>query len=165
MDKKKRIIIASIVGAVVISGLIIFFIFNNKSVSNSNNPTNSNASLPDNQKILSLSASDIGLSLSLITSGKFAGHGVEMTISKLDNIVSIDYELSYMAQVAGSAIPRGALGSITIKPTDTVIDQQLPFGTCSDVCHYDSGVANIKMTLKITKNDGKVYAVEQSFNQ
>jgi len=34
------------------------------------------------------------------------------------------------------------------------------FGTCSDVCHYDSGVTDIDLIVKITKTDGKIYQVE-----
>ena len=161
MDKNKKIIIVSSISAVVIILLVIvFFIFSAKSVSN-NNQANQNAPTSDNSQILSLSASDIGLSLANIASGKFAGHGVEMVISKLSGITAIDYELSYTST---GNIPRGAIGHIDVKSTDTTIDQQLPFGTCSDVCHFDSGVTNIKLTLKVTKTDGKIYSVEQSFN-
>lgn len=161
MDKKKKIIIISVIGVIVVVILIIlFFLFRTKVASNTNQ-ANQNISALDNSQILSLSASDIGLSLATITSGKFVGHGVEMIISKLNDITAIDYELSYTST---GNIPRGAIGHLDIKQSDTTIDQQLPFGTCSDVCHFDSGVTNIKLTLKVTKNDGKIYSVEQSFN-
>ena len=114
-----------------------------------------------NQVIPSLTPSDIGLSLSLIQSGKFANNGIEMMIIKLNEIASIDYELDYTSQ---GNIPRGAIGHIDVKPTDTKIDQLLPFGTCSDVCHFDQGVSNIKLTLKITKQDGSIYQLIQPFS-
>ncbi len=157
---KRNVIIASIVGAVVIIGLIVaIFLVNKKS--SSNNQTDQNSNSNNQEQVFTLKPSDIGLSLSAITTGKFAGNGVEMTISKLDEITAIDYELSYTST---GSIPRGAIGHIDVKPTDTTIDQQMAFGTCSDVCHFDTGVSDVKITLKVTKNDGKIYQVEQTYN-
>ncbi len=34
------------------------------------------------------------------------------------------------------------------------------FGTCSDVCHYDKDVTDVKLIVKVTKMDGKVYQAE-----
>src|SRR5579885_3110566 len=62
---------------------------------------------------------DIGLTLSAITSGKFAGHGIDMKITNLADLASIDYELAY---VSAGDIPRGAVGHVDIKPTDKVFD-------------------------------------------
>jgi hypothetical protein len=114
------------------------------------------------QQVLTLQPSDIGLALTAIASGKFAGNGVTMEVAKLGDIASVDYELEYTAK---GGIPRGAIGHIDIKPTDTIIKQQLPFGTCSDVCHFDQDVTDVKITLKVTKNDGKIYQVAASYNQ
>lgn len=117
---------------------------------------------PDSQQVLTLQPSDIGLILAGIDTGKFAGHGISINILKIADIASIDYQLSYTAK---GNIPRGAIGHVDIKPSDTKFMQQLPFGTCSDVCHFDSDVSDVKVTMKITKNDGKIYSVEQAFNQ
>jgi hypothetical protein len=104
---------------------------------------------------------DIGLTLTNIATGKFTDHGVELRITKLDAITSIDYELAYVSK---GSIPRGAIGHVDVKPTDTVISQQLPFGTCSDVCHFDSDISNVKITLKITKSDGTTYQLVEPFS-
>lgn len=114
-----------------------------------------------NQVISTLNPSDIGLKLSLIQSGKFAQHGIEMDITKISDITSVDYELDYTSQ---GGIPRGAIGHIDVKPTDSQITQQLPFGTCSDVCHFDQGISGVKLTLKITKKDGSAYQVVSPFS-
>lgn len=105
---------------------------------------------------------EIGLTLSAITSGRYADHGVEMKITKLADIASIDYELSYTSK---GGIPRGAIGHTDIKSGQSTLTQQLYFGTCSDVCHPDSDVSAVKVTLKVTKNDGKTYQVIAPFNQ
>ena len=39
---------------------------------------------------------------------------------------------------------------------------EVKFGTCSDVCHYDKGVNNIKIILKIVRTDGKLYQSEKT---
>lgn len=112
-------------------------------------------------QILTLNPDDIGLNLSIITSGKFANNGVEVRISKITDISSIDYQMEYIAK---GDIPRGAIGHVDIKPTDTQFTQQLPFGTCSDKCHFDEDVKDVKITLKVIKKDGKAYSVEAPFN-
>ena len=114
------------------------------------------------QQVLTLKPEDIGLTLAPIASGKFAGNGVDMTITKFADISSIDYELSYTSK---GNIPRGAIGHIDVKPGQNSIDQQLPYGTCSDVCHFDSDVTSVKITLKVTKQDGKIYQLVAPFNQ
>ena len=71
----------------------------------------------------------------------------------------IDYELSYMSK---GDIPRGAIGNIAIKQPGKLVKQEIPLGTCSDVCHYDQDVSNIKLILKVTKTDGTTSQVEKS---
>lgn len=128
--------------------------------SNNSGPTPTPAPQQEEQ-VLSLSPSDIGLTLNPITSGKFANNGVELDINKLDGIASIDYELDYTST---GNIPRGAIGHVDIKPSQTTFSQQLPFGTCSDFCHFDKDVSNVKVTLKVTKQDGKIYQVTSTYN-
>ena len=40
--------------------------------------------------------------------------------------------------------------------------QEIVLGTCSDVCHYDEEVSNIKLILKVTKIDGTIARVEET---
>ena len=154
MKQKKLIIILAAVLAVLIIGGIIFFVISNKSSQQAQPVAQENKTVP------TLQPDDIGLSLSPVTTGKFAGFGVDMKITKLDGIVSIDYELAYLA----NDLPRGAIGHIDTKPGDSSIDQPLAFGTCSDVCHPDSGVHDVKLTLRVTKNDGKDYQVSATYD-
>jgi len=154
MKQKKLLIILSGVLVLCALGVVGFFLLGKSS----NTPTQPVAQ--QNQVVPTLKPEDIGLDLSMVKSGKFAGNGVDMKITKIGDISSIDYELSYVSK---GDIPRGAIGHVDVKPGDSQIDQQLAFGTCSDVCHFDTEVHDVKMTLKVTKTDGKSYQVEAPF--
>jgi len=106
------------------------------------------------QVVATLKPEEIGLTLVMGADGK----RVVMQIAKTDGITSIDYQLSYTS--AGD-IPRGAIGHIDATAGQK-ITKEIVLGTCSDVCHYDQGVKNIKIVVKVTKSDGNLYQVEQS---
>jgi glucose uptake protein GlcU len=102
------------------------------------------------ETIETLSSEELGLTLT-------AGAGnrrVIMEIANLEGISSLDYELSYTSK---GDIPRGVVGAMEVTSKDKQIKKELVLGTCSDVCHYDEEVSDIKLILKVTKTDGKVY--------
>jgi hypothetical protein len=99
-----------------------------------------------------LTPDQIGLS---IVSSR-AGKALMLNVTKISDINVIEYELTYTST---GDIPRGVIGHIDIKAGQGLVQQEIVLGTCSNVCHYDSGVGNIKLTLKVTKNDGKVYSL------
>ncbi|MEK7060949.1 MAG: hypothetical protein AAB931_00330, partial [Patescibacteria group bacterium] len=101
-----------------------------------------------------ISAEDIGLTLK---QGKDSQR-VIMEVTKTHDIESLDYELSYTAK---GNIPRGAIGRVDVIAGKKV-SQEMYLGTCSDVCHPDSDISNIKLIVKVTKTDGKVYQAEAS---
>jgi|SRR3989338_2867072 len=105
------------------------------------------------EEILTLSPEDIGLSLTMGSDGK----RVIMEITNTEGLTSIEYQLSYASK---GDIPRGVIGTIDVK--GSIIKKEIILGTCSDVCHYDQDVSDIKVILKTTKTDGKVYQVEKS---
>ena len=105
------------------------------------------------EEILTLSPSDIGVSLTMGSDGK----RVIMEIEKIDDITSVEYQLSYNSK---GDIPRGVIGTAEVK--GSTIKKEIILGTCSDVCHYDQDVSDIKLILKVTKTDGKIYQVEKS---
>ena len=100
---------------------------------------------------------DIGLTLTASADN----HKVILAVANTKNIASLDYELSYTSQ---GDIPRGVIGNIKIKTAGQSVSQEITLGTCSDVCHYDVGVSNIKLTLKVVKTDGTTSQVEQSLD-
>lgn len=146
MKNNKLLLIGGIIAIVLLVGGLV--LFTNKSTPEETTPTVVEESIP------SISAEDIGLSL---TPGKDKQR-VIMTVAKTDGIESLDYELSYTAQ---GDLPRGAIGRIDVKGKKS-ITQEIYLGTCSDVCHPDSEVTNIKIIVKVTKTDGKVYQAEAS---
>ena len=105
------------------------------------------------EEILTLSPLDIGLSLTMGSDDK----RVIMEITKIEGVTSLEYQLSYTSK---GDIPRGVIGTLDLK--GNTIKKEIILGTCSDVCHYDQNVSNIKIILKVTKTDGKIYQVEKS---
>lgn len=138
-----------LIGGAVLLILLIggyFLFFAGKST------TQNTSSTVTEQTIPTISADEIGLSLK----PGFDGHRVIMTVTKTDGISSLDYELSYNAK---GNIPRGAIGHVDVKKGQKV-SQEIYLGTCSDVCHPDSDVSNIKIVVKVNKSDGKVFQAE-----
>jgi hypothetical protein len=62
--------------------------------------------------------------------------------------------------VSGQSIPRGTIGHVDVKTPGQTITQKMVFGTCSDVCHYDTGITQVQLIVKVTKTDGKIYQVQ-----
>lgn len=105
------------------------------------------------ETVNTLSPQDLGLILTATPDNR----KVTMQISNIEDISSLDYELSYTAK---GNIPRGVIGQINVKGKP--VKQEIVLGTCSDVCHYDEDVSDIKLVVKVTKLDNKEYLVEKS---
>jgi len=146
--KNKNSIIALIVIAVLIVGALAFFAFNKKA------PVAQVEQVPSEEKVTTISPEEIGLSLTASADN----HKLILGVAKTTGINKLDYELDYTKK---GDIPVGVIGQPTIKPGQPV-RQEIVLGTCSDVCHYDEGVSNIKLTLKVTKADGSVSQTEKT---
>jgi len=151
--KDKRVLIAAGVAALALVLIIVGVFMLTRS---SNNASLNQAAVPTEVPVLSLQPADIGLTLVLAANMQKA----TMKITKTDDITSVDYQLSYNALVSGQSIPRGTIGHVDVKNPGQVISQDMTFGTCSDVCHYDTGITDVKLIVKVTKTNGKVYQVE-----
>ncbi|MFH1186684.1 MAG: hypothetical protein V1697_00760 [Candidatus Levyibacteriota bacterium] len=146
MNKKVLIPLIAIVIVILVGGGIY--------LSNQRNNSDSLPSIePTIEVIPTIIPEDIGLTLSPGVDGK----RVYMEIANTNDITSVDYELSYTST---DDIPRGAIGHIDIKNPGQKLKQEIILGTCSDVCHYDKDIRDIKLVVKITKTDGKVYQAE-----
>ncbi len=146
-------IAAAVVILVVVLGGVFFVVSSSKK---SANQQTGEVPTATDQPVLKISPSDLGITLTAGPGNKTAVLGIAST----NDIVSLDYELSYMATVNGAQVARGAIGHIDIKNKGTPVKQDITLGTCSDVCHYDVGVSDIKVTLKINKTDGKTYQAD-----
>jgi len=152
--KDKRVLIAA--GVAVVALILIFAgVFMLMKGSNSAQ-TAQQAATPTEAPVLSLQPGDIGLTLVEAADMQTA----TMTITKTGDITSVDYQLSYNALVSGQSIPRGTIGHVDVKTPGQTITQKMVFGTCSDVCHYDTGITQVQLIVKVTKTDGKVYQVQ-----
>lgn len=102
---------------------------------------------------------DLGLEVA-IRSDKRA---MKFTVTKADDIEKIEYQISYTKTVDGEDVPEGLIGEVEAKPGQPLSIEYREFGTCSSgTCRYDKVVSDIKLTLKITKKDGKIYQSEKT---
>ena len=149
----------AVIGIAVVIVLLVlvggFILLSGKS---SNQAQNAQTALPTQVPIPTLSPDSIGLSLTESADM----HKATMKITTTTDITSVDYQLSYNAQVSGQDVPRGTIGHVDVKTPGQTISQDMVLGTCSDVCHYDTGITGLKIIVKVTKSDGKVYQVEKS---
>lgn len=136
-----------VAAGVVILILVGGFLFFKNLTTNTQQAVNNNV-LPTEVPIPTITADQLGLTLEVGSAKKT----VIVTVTNTNGISAIDYELSYLAK---GDIPRGAIGSLDLKKKP--VSKEITLGTCSDVCHYDTDVKNIKVILKVTKDDGSVY--------
>lgn len=151
--KDKRILIAAGVAVLALVLIVVGVVMLSKG---SNSTQTAQNTAPTEAPVLTLKPSDIGLTLVEAANMQTA----TMTITKTDDITSVDYQLSYNAEVSGQSIPRGTIGHADVKTPGQAISQKMVFGTCSDVCHYDTGITGVQLIVKVTKTDGKVYQVQ-----
>jgi hypothetical protein len=154
--KDKRILVAAGVAVIALILIVVGVFMLTRGLASNNTTSNSSMAEPTQVPVLSLQPADIGLTLVEAASMETA----TMTITKTGDIASIDYQLSYNALVSGQNIPRGTIGHVDVKTPGQIISQQMVFGTCSDVCHYDTGITGVQLIVKVTKTDGKVYQVQ-----
>ena len=107
--KDKRILVAAGV-AVLALALIIGGVFLMMRNSNSYQNTQPVAG-PVEAPVLTLQPTDIGLTLTAASNMQRA----TLKISKTSDIASVDYQLSYNAEVSGQSIPRGTIGHVDVK--------------------------------------------------
>ena len=147
-----------IVGGVVLILIVVVIGFVLLSGKFSNQTQNTQTVLPTQVPIPTLAPESIGLTLTESADM----HKATMKIANTQDISSVDYQLSYNAQVSGQQVPRGTIGHVDVKTPGQTVSQDMVLGTCSDVCHYDTGITDIKIIVKVTKTDGKIYQVEKS---
>lgn len=122
----------------------------------------------DEQVVEKMEASEIGLTMEANDSNK----AVKFMIEKADGIKTIEYQVTYEADSTAAEqseggearVQRGITGEAMIKGGEASFESDwLDLGSCSkNVCRYDTGVESVTLTLKIVKDDGKVYEVEQT---
>ena len=107
--KDKRILIAAGVAVLALVLIVVGAVLMMRSSVSSQNAQQSAS--PTEVPVLSLQPSDIGLTLVEAANMQTA----TMTITKTNDIASVDYQLSYNAEVSGQSIPRGNIGHSDVK--------------------------------------------------
>ncbi len=164
--KDRRVIIAIVAILVVLLGIGGYFVLGQK---NAKPPVDNSIASEDAIKI---PASDIGLTMELSADEK----KVRFTASKLDGAKSLEWTFNYDADIPpdqrseadGAAKVSQAFGSlepVNVEGKSSYTSEYRELGTCSSGhCRYDTGVEKVNLVLKMTKNDGKVYQIEDSIN-
>lgn len=157
--KNKNLVIGLAIAALVLVGGGVFVLSSNKKAQA---PV---AEAPAENEIATLSAEEIGLSLATTNDDKH----IVFEIKKPEGIKVFEYELTWGAKVKDPSsgdlldVVHGDTSNEPIaingKPYKSA---EIKMGSCSDVCHYDTGINNIKIIIKITKTDGKLYQSEKT---
>lgn len=147
---KNKNLTISLVGVVVVVIVGILILSSNKKAA----PVPEVAEIPE-EKVSVVKPEDIGLTLTASSNNR----KVIFEVVNTKDISGLDYELSYISK---GDIPRGVIGHIDIKAAGKPVTQEITLGTCSDVCHYDEDVSDIKLILKVAKTDGRISQVEKS---
>lgn len=152
MDKKVIIIVAVIVLLLLGGG---GYLVMSKNSSGNIAPTPASE---EEEVVQEISPKDIGLELVLRPDKK----AIKFVVTNASDIETVDYQISYSKEVDGEEVPEGLIGDA--KPANGKIEiNYRELGTCSSgVCRYDKVSSPIKITLKVTKTDGKVYKAEDS---
>ncbi len=148
--KNKKLIAFLVIAVIILIGGGIFIISSNKKPASV--PI---AQAPSEETVSIMKPEEIGLTLTASADNK----RVILGVAKTDGISGLDYELSYTSK---GDVPRGVIGHIDIKQTGKIVKQEITLGTCSDVCHYDEEVSNIKLVLKVAKTNGTTSQIEES---
>ena len=157
--RRNKFLIGAIAIILVISS--IYFLSPSKPP-NSSQPPVVNPS-PTTQVINAKNPEDIGLTLSTRSDKK----AIVMVISKLSSISSLEYEVTYDADVVDEGqtlrVGRGiGPSTIEIKSTDREIKREIELGTCSkNVCKHDKGIKEANFVLKINYANGEVGSIQQ----
>lgn len=149
MNNKKLITVSAIGLVILIVGGFLALSSNKKAA-----PVQEFQEIPE-EKVSVVKPEDIGLALTVSNNNR----NVIFEVVNTKDISGLDYELSYISK---GDIPRGVIGHIDIKVAGKPATQEITLGTCSDVCHYDEDVSDIKLILKVAKTDGRIFQVEKS---
>ncbi len=163
-NKKLLLIIGGIVLLLFIIGGVLVF-----STRSSNDSDSNNSNVTTGENIGTLKPSDIGLKLVLSSNNQ----KVRVVVDDISNIKSLEYDISYDADIPASELAPGETGgkvergfSDEAKITSSQSryeSKDFDLGSCSrNVCRYDTGVEEVRIIMKVIKKDGKVYEVKDS---
>lgn len=81
---------------------------------------------------------------------RFDRQALILTLSNLQKVKSVTYTLMYQA----NGVDQGVGGTLDASSGQSVL-RELLFGTCSDVCRYQSNITNMKLEIVTELPSGK----------
>lgn len=161
MNKKTGIIIGVLV-LVFLAGSGLFFLSSRKNSDADVFPTGI-----QDQVVGTLTPTDIGLKLILNSNNR----KVKVIVENIDDIKLLEYDITYDADIPaselapgeeGGKVERGFSDEAKIKSGQSRYESKdFDLGSCSrNVCRYDTGVEEVRILMKVTKRDGKIYEVK-----
>lgn len=151
----KKVIIGIVLVIILVVVGFSLYLFNNSSVEEGDDENRFE------ENFIELSAEDVGLSLS----SQQNNQQLVMELTKLDEVETFEYEVSYEALEDGETVRQGTFGSgpnPDEKGKDT-IKRVIDLGTCSAVCRYHQGVEEIEFVLKVNLKSGETGIVEEVY--
>lgn len=153
MKNKNILIICAVVLVLVTLGAGTFILSKNKSAEKK-----SEKLFIEEETFEEISSQDLGLIATLRPDKK----AIKFEITNASDIESVEYQISYTKELNGEEVPEGLIGEAVPENGELTIAYR-EFGTCSSgVCRYDKVTSDIKLTLKITKINGKIYQAEET---
>jgi hypothetical protein len=162
---KKNKVLVIIVSLLLLAGVVTAVLLGNATSSPSTDDSGNILETP----VKVISADEIGLTLSFRADKK----AINMSITKLDGIEAVEYEVTYDANVtadssgdsASGITQRGVVGSPIPVNGASSIKRSIDLGTCSkNVCKYDAVVSDVKFVIKVTYSNGEIGSVEESIS-
>lgn len=153
---KNKLVVIAVVVVLLVAGIGGFVFFQSKKGAASQAPIEEGLGA-----VTKMKPSDIGLVLTPKSDGKI----INLKATKLDGIESIEYDVSYDAEVTDEGdtlvVPRGVAGSPLEVKGQSELSRDLDLGTCSrNVCKYDKVVSDVTFTIRVNFKDGTVGAIE-----
>jgi hypothetical protein len=100
---------------------------------------------------------------------------IQFKVTKSQGIKHLEWEFTYDADATETGDGEGGGGRVTqgfggeadiTSENKEFVSEKRELGTCSTggKCRFDTGIETIKLILKVTKADGKVYQAEDSIS-
>lgn len=158
MNFKNKWLLAGIAAVILIVGIAAYLFIRGGGGNGPDIP------ITAEENTIKMSPEEIGLTLTPIKDGK----EVEMIITKLEKVKSIEGSLEYEAVENGEQVSRGALVTLSesevseAKNDGGSITRQITIGTCSSgTCKYDKGVKEVTAQLRVNLVSGEVGSITQ----
>lgn len=114
-----------------------------------------------NENYIELSAEDVGLVLYTQQNNQ----QFVMELTKLSEIKSFDYDVSYDTIEDGQVVKQGKFGSgpNPDEKGESSIIRVMDLGTCSATCRYHKGIEEIEFVLRVNLLSGEVGIIEEIY--